>query len=120
MKEKWKKFLDKTQEFTLWLPGLVILTVLGYVLLGGVSKVGPDAISWLAELPAKCAYSVAILGIAWLILNLYTPDLDRDELKQLYLEALSGNGAAMKLLVIRSVMVVAALAISLSAFVLVK
>ena len=70
-------FFYASQEFTLWLPGLVVLAVLGYVILGAIVRVGPDALAWLAELPALCAYAAAWLAFGCAIKAVYMHDIDR-------------------------------------------
>jgi len=57
-------FLSRWQEFIVWLPGLVVLTLIGFVVLGAFTSLGGDAIAWLAELPVLCAYAAAALAFA--------------------------------------------------------
>lgn len=77
--DKIRSFFYQSQEFTLWLPGLVLLAVISYVVLGGIARVGADAIAWLVELPAWSAWAAAWLGTAWLILRLYAHELSRED-----------------------------------------
>lgn len=109
-------FFYQSQEFTLWLPGLVFLSVLGYVVFGGIVRLGPDALAWLAELPALCAYAAAWLGCGWLIQRLYGRDLSRTEEDDLQGRVLGGDPNARWALVFHRVQLLAALALSLVFF----
>ncbi|WP_298580574.1 hypothetical protein [uncultured Luteimonas sp.] len=86
-----RKFFYASQEFTLWLPGLVLLSVLGYVVLGSFVRLGGDAIAWLAELPVLCAYAAAWLGCGWLIKAVYLHDIPRPREIELQACALAGD-----------------------------
>ena len=94
-----RNFFYQSQEFTLWLPGLVVLAVLGYVVLGGIARVGVDAIAWLVELPAWSAWAAAWLGTAWLIQYLYMHDLPREDEERLHEAAEGGDPDARWLLI---------------------
>lgn len=83
-----RNFFYQSQEFTLWLPGLVVLAVLGWVVIGGMVRVGPDALAWLIELPVWCAWAAAWLGASWVIKAVYLHDIPRPleaELEELIL-----------------------------------
>ena len=98
----WKRitgFFYQSQEFTLWLPGLVLLSVLGFVVLGAVTRVTGDSLAWLAELPVLCAYAAAALAFSWLIKRLYLHDLDRADEVRLHAAAEAGDGGARWLLI---------------------
>nr|WP_308006583.1 hypothetical protein [Xanthomonas albilineans] len=88
-----------SQEFTLWLPGLVVLTVLGWIVLGALGRVGPDAIAALLEVPVMCTYAMAALGMSWLIKRLYLYDLDRADECTLQSLALAGDAGARWVLI---------------------
>lgn len=94
-----RSFVYQSQEFTLWLPGMVILTVLGFIVLGSFTRVGGDAIAWLIELPALCAYAVAWLGASWVIKAVYLHDIPRDTEEELQARVLAGDLDARWLLV---------------------
>lgn len=96
---KLRKVIYATQEFTLWLPAMVVLSVVGFVVLGGIVRLGGDALAWLAELPAHCAYVGAWLGSAWLIKAVYMHDLPADAEKELHAAAELGNRNAQWVLV---------------------
>ena len=98
----WKRitgFFYQSQEFTLWLPGLVLLSVLGFVVLGAFTRVTGDSLAWLAELPVLCAYAAAALGTSWAAKKLYLHDLDTDQERTLHAAALSGDEGARWLLI---------------------
>ena len=111
-----RSFFARWQEFTLWLPGMVALAVLGYIVLGGIARVGPDALAWLAELPAMCAYAVAWIGFAWLIQHLYMRDFSREEERELHEAAREGEEGARWLIVKARIEIFAALLLSLVFF----
>ncbi|MGE4408140.1 hypothetical protein [Pseudomonas sp.] len=94
-----RAFFYQSQEFTLWLPGLVVLAVLGYILIGAVVRIGPDALAWLAELPALCAYAAAWLAFSWAIKAVYMHDIPRATEVELQAKVLAGDRAARWLLV---------------------
>lgn len=91
-------FFYQTQEFTLWLPGLVLLSVVGFVVLGAITRVTGDSLAWLAELPVLCAYAAAALAFSWLIKYLYLHDLDREAELRLHAAAERGDMDAQWLL----------------------
>lgn len=97
--KKIRNFFYQSQEFTLWLPGLVLLAVLGWVVIGGIVRVGPDAMAWLIELPVWCAWAAAWLGASWAIKVLYLHDIPRELEGELEDRILDGDSAARWLLV---------------------
>jgi len=111
-----RTFFYQSQEFTLWLPGLVVLAVIGYVVLGSIARIGDDALAWLAELPVHCAWAAAWLGCAWLIQRLYGHDLTREEEIQLHAQARDGNAGARWVLVFHRLQLVVFLVLSLLFF----
>lgn len=94
-----KSAVYNSQEFTLWLPGMVLLAALGFVVLGALTPMTGDALAWLAELPALCAYAAAALGTSWAAKKLYMHDLDADQERVLHAAAQSGDNGARWLLV---------------------
>ncbi len=99
MLKKIRGFFYQSQEFTLWLPGLVVLAVLGWVVIGGIVRVGPDALAWLIELPVLCAWAAAWLGASWAIKALYLHDIPRELEAVLQHRAMDGDANARWLLV---------------------
>ncbi len=87
-------FLSRWQEFVLWLPGLVLLAVIGYVILGAVTALPGNAIQTLAALPVLCAYAGAACAFAWLIKRTYLREIDKGEEQELHDKALRGNEPA--------------------------
>jgi len=88
-----------SQEFTLWLPGMVLLALLAYVVFGALTPMTGDALAWLAELPALCAYAAAALGASWVIKKLYLHDIDAAQEITLQAAALDGDANARWLLI---------------------
>ena len=94
-----KSAIYTSQEFTLWLPGMVVLAMLGFLVLGALTPMTGDALAWLAELPVLCAYAAAALGTSWAAKKLYLHDLDTDQERTLHAAALSGDAGARWLLI---------------------
>lgn len=88
-----------SQEFTLWLPGMVLLAVLAFAVFGALTPMTGDALAWLAELPALCAYAAAALGASWVIKRLYLHDIDTAQEIALHAAAQEGDAGARWLLV---------------------
>jgi hypothetical protein len=69
-------FISRWQEFAVWLPVLVILSIGGWVVFGALDqRITADALAWLLELPILCAYLAAACGAAWLVKFTYLFDL---------------------------------------------
>lgn len=111
-----RAFFYQSQEFTLWLPLCVVLAVVGYVVLGAIVRVGPDALAWLAELPALCAYAAAWLACSWAIKRVYLHDIDRPLEVDLQARVLAGDANARWLLLKDRAETLACLALSLAFF----
>lgn len=94
-----RAFAYTSQEFTLWLPGMVLLTLLGFIVLGAFTRVGGDALAWLVELPALCAYAAAALGGSWVIKRVYLHDIPTECEAALQRRVLAGDLNARWLLV---------------------
>lgn len=87
-------WLYQNQEFVAWLPGLVVLAVLGFVVFGALTPLAGDVLAWLAELPVLCAHAAAALGAAWVMKALYMYDLDADQETTLHAAARDGDAGA--------------------------
>jgi len=92
-------WLYQCQEFALWLPGLVVLAVLGFVVFGALTPLRGDLLAWLAELPVLCAHAAAALGAAWAAKALYLHDLDTEQEADLHRAARDGDAGARWVLV---------------------
>lgn len=93
------RFLRNWQEFIVWLPLMVALAVAGWIVLGGVARVGSDPIAWLVELPVLCAYAAAAGGCAWLFKNTYLHDINRNVEHDLHRLAQAGDANAKWILI---------------------
>ena len=93
MRRRWA-WLYQNQEFVAWLPGLVVLAVLGFVVFGALTPLAGDVLAWLAELPVLCAHAAAALGTAWVMKALYMHDLDADQETALHAAARAGDAGA--------------------------
>jgi hypothetical protein len=95
-----RKFISRWQEFAVWLPVLVILSIAGWVVFGALDqRITADALSWLLELPILCAYLAAACGAAWLVKFTYLRDLNADDECDLHALAQKGNKGARWLIV---------------------
>lgn len=92
-------WLYRSQEFVAWLPGLVLLAVLGFVVLGALTPLSGDVLAWLAELPVLCAHAAAALGVAWVAKALYLHDIDTAQETELHAAARAGDVGARWLLI---------------------
>lgn len=88
-----------SQEFTLWLPGMVVLSVLAFTVFGALTPMTGDALAWLAELPSLCAYAAAALGASWVMKKLYLHDIDTPQEIALHAAAQAGDAGARWLLI---------------------
>ena len=111
-----RRALYQAQEFALWLPGMVVLALVGFVVLGALVPLTGDALAWLAELPVLCAYVAAALGAAWAAKALYLHDLDTDQERELHAAARAGDAGARWLLVKDRLETLACIALALAFF----
>lgn len=111
-----KRVIYQCQEFGLWLPGMVLLSVLGFVVFGAFTPLDGDALAWLAELPVLCAHAAAAFGFAWLAKALYLHDLDEKEEIELHAQAANGDAGARWVLIKDRLETLACLAIALAFF----
>lgn len=94
-----KSAIYNSQEFTLWLPGMVALAILGFSVFGALTPMTGDALEWLGELPVLCAYAAAALGTSWAAKKLYLHDIDTDQEIALHAAAQAGDAGARWLLI---------------------
>lgn len=111
-----RAFFYQGQEFALWLPGMVLLSVLGFVVFGALTPLAGDVLAWLAELPVLCAHAAAALGVAWAAKALYLFDLDRDQERDLHQAARSGEAGARWVLIKDRLETLTCIALSLAFF----
>lgn len=109
-----RTFFYQSQEFTLWLPGLSLLAVAAFIVLGAIARIGTDSIAFLLELPAMCAYALAAFGLSWVIKSLYLHDIDRAEEVRLQALAEAGDTGARWVLVKDRIETFACLALMLA------
>lgn len=91
-----RQFFANWQEFILWIPGLVILTVVGAFLFGALPGMPSmaDTLAMLAELPAMCAYAAAACAFCWLFMRTNIFLMRRRDLKTMFDEARHGSLSA--------------------------
>ncbi len=94
------KFLGRWQEFLIWMPLLVALCLVGYVVLGAFDRsASGDALALLLELVVRCAYLACVGGAAWLFKRTYLRDISAAEEAELHAAVHAGDTAARWLLI---------------------
>lgn len=90
-----------TKAFVFWLPLMVLLTVVGWTVLGALpgARLTGDHIAWLLELPVVTCWAVAAIGSAALIKCWVLREVDAREEAELYRLAKEGNAHARWLLI---------------------
>lgn len=94
-------FFSRWQEFIVWLPVLVTLALLGWILLGALDRsIGADVLGQLVQLPIFAAYLATACAGAWLFKRTYLYDLNDSEEQRLHDAARRGDAAAWRLLLL--------------------
>jgi hypothetical protein len=94
-------FFSRWQEFIVWLPVLIFLAVLGWILLGALDRtIGGDVLAQLLQLPISAAYLATACAAAWLFKRTYLFDLRDDEERQLHDAARAGDQSAWRMLLL--------------------
>lgn len=94
-------FFSRWQEFIVWLPVLIFLALLGWILLGALDRtIGGDVLAQLLQLPISAAYLATACAAAWLFKRTYLFDLHDDEERQLHEAARAGDRSAWRLLLL--------------------
>lgn len=83
-------WLKRWQEFTGWLPLLLLIAVLAWVVLGAVSD-RDDLIRWLIELPVRTLYVVAASGVSYLVWRRWSFRMDDEQLREYWTGLLAGD-----------------------------
>lgn len=91
-----KAWLLRWQEHVGWLPLVVLLALAAWVVLGALDRTaGMDSLSLLVELPIRCAYAVAALGLAYLARRRQRRHLNDFEQADLWTRTLNGERGAL-------------------------
>ncbi|MBN4937325.1 hypothetical protein JY409_04615 [Stenotrophomonas maltophilia] len=94
-------FFSRWQEFIVWMPVLVILALIGWVLLGALDRtIGGDVLAQLLQLPIHAIYLAAACAAAWMFKRTYLYDLNEAEEWELHAAALAGDGRAWRMLLL--------------------
>ncbi len=103
-------FVRRWQEPVVWVPTLVVLTIAGWMLIGGLvpeAAATPDEpyepaasildaiLLDLAKLPALCARAIAAMGIAYAIWRRWRIKLSPDQQKALWESLIAGQPGAI-------------------------
>lgn len=85
-----------TKAFLIWLPLMVVLTLLGWLLLGALPdmRMTGDLIAWLMELPVTTCYAIAAGGATFLTLQVAGINIDNARRCDLMQRAQDGDDAA--------------------------
>lgn len=90
------KILVRFQEFIGWLPLLVGLSLLGWIVLGTLERdAGTSAVSLLLELPVLCAYALSALGLSYLARRRFRKILTDAQQEELWNATLRGDRGAL-------------------------
>lgn len=94
-------FFSRWQEFIVWLPALIFLALLGWILLGALDRtIGGDVLAQLLQLPISAAYLATACAAAWLFKRTYLFDLRDEEERRLHGAALTGDPSAWRMLLL--------------------
>jgi hypothetical protein len=85
-----------TKAFAIWLPLLVAMTLIGWLLFGALPgmRMTGDLIAWLMELPVTTCYAIAAGGATFLTLQLPGIALELEDRIALMKRAQAGDLAA--------------------------
>lgn len=95
-----------TKAFAFWLPLMVVLTLLGWLVLGALPnlRMTSDLIAWLMELPVTTCYAIAAGGATVLTMQVTGMNLDNDYRDFLVADAVKNhNTAALHVLALETV-----------------
>jgi hypothetical protein len=91
-----KKWFERWQEFTGWLPVIVIFTVIGWVVFGALDpQIGPDRLGMLLDLPVFAAYGLAASGLAYLMWRRWSMRLTDEQLGEYWAALMRGERGAL-------------------------
>lgn len=94
-------FFNRWQEFVVWLPVLVFLALLGWILLGALDRtIGSDVLAQLLQLPITAAHLATACAGAWLFKRTYLYDLNVSEEQRLHEAARGGDASAWRMLLL--------------------
>lgn len=95
-----RRFFNHWQEFIIWLPILIALSLVAWVVLGALDRtIGADMLAQLLQLPISAACLATACAAAWLFKRTYLYDLRAAEEAELHKLALAGNPLAWRMLV---------------------
>lgn len=88
------------KAFAFWLPLMVVLTVLGWLVLGALPgmRMTGDLVAWLAELPVITCYAIAAGAATSLTMRATGMNLDNAYRQQLIERAANGDASAHRTL----------------------
>lgn len=92
--KKQAEFAMRYQDFFGWMPLMLVLSILAWVVLGAVSD-RDDLVRWLIELPVKTLYATAASGVSYLVWRRWSYRMSDDELRSYWGKLLSGEPGAM-------------------------
>ncbi len=115
-KAKAAPFIARWQEFIVWLPGLVVLALVGYIILGAFAAVPTNMIEHLSNLPMLCAYAAAACAFTYLVKRTYMHELKSRDERKLHESAMLGNRGALIVLAVDRLATLAVLGMLLHFF----
>ena len=97
---KAKPFVSEWQEFVVWLPGLVLLVLAGYIVLGAFTALPPNVIQELSTLPNLCAFAAAACAFTFLVKRTYMRELSSRQEDALHISGMDGSRGALAVLLV--------------------
>jgi hypothetical protein len=93
-----------TKTFLFYLPAMVLLTLVGWVVLGALPNMHmtSDLIAWLLELPVTTCYAMAAGGSTLVFMQVTGMNIPNDQRSELLNMALSRNKDATRILLIET------------------
>lgn len=112
-----KAYFVRWQEPYLWVPLLVVLAIVGWLVIGAIDRTaGTDMLAQLVDLPIRTAYAVVAIAIAFLARRRFRRRLTDTEQRRLWEAAADGEKGALTIVVMDALVWIITLVVSLLFF----
>lgn len=96
-------YLKRWQEFVGWLPLLVILAVVGWIVIGALDPLAVvDAMAQMVDLPIRTAQALAALGLAYLAWRRWSIRLSDPQLEDYWRRLMDGERGAIVVFIVNA------------------